>query len=192
MDRLRHSVLASISSDDPTATLEKAQMVRQLAIELCHSYPGDLSVPSPISTPDRPFTLMLDDFRLVNVLIDEDTGRVNGYIDFEGTTVVPLWQSATVPDWIPDPDSDMANWYGGTPEEQRALWLAFHPTIDQHDNALTGGEWRKAYELGEPFRNFADRFGLGISFWAEHMEAWLKKRLEWSKAHPGVGLLEVY
>ena len=86
----------------------------------------------------------------------------------------------------------MANWYGGTPEEQRALWLAFHTTIDQYDNALTGGEWRKAYELGEPFRRFAAHFGLGVQFWDEDREAWLKKRLEWSEAHPGLGLLEEF
>ena len=69
IDRLRQTVLRSISSDDPTTTLERAQRVIQLAVKLCDSYPGDCFVPSPICTPDQPFTLMLDDFRLVNVLV---------------------------------------------------------------------------------------------------------------------------
>lgn len=68
-DRLRETALASISSDDPITTLEKAQRAMQLAVDLCYSYPGDLPVPWPMSTPDQPFTLMLDDFRLVNVLV---------------------------------------------------------------------------------------------------------------------------
>lgn len=118
------------------------------------------------------------------------SGKVNGYIDFEATSVAPLWQSATVPQWIPDPDGDMAGWYGGTSEDQRALWSAFHTTIDQHDSVLTGGEWRKAYELGKPFRDFADRLGLDVPFWDEEMEDWLRKRLEWSKNNPGVGMPE--
>lgn len=68
IDQLREGVLAAISWNDPTATLEKAKLVMQKAVELCHCYPGDPPVPCPISTPDRPFTLMLNDFRLVNIL----------------------------------------------------------------------------------------------------------------------------
>ncbi|KDN37881.1 hypothetical protein RSAG8_09855, partial [Rhizoctonia solani AG-8 WAC10335] len=112
---LRRDVLGLISSEDPAKTLANAERVARLAVELCHSYSGDATILSSINTPDRPFTLLLDDFRLANLLIDEKTGHVNGYIDFEATTVAPLWQAATVPSWIPDPDGDMANWYGGTP-----------------------------------------------------------------------------
>ncbi|KAG8739860.1 hypothetical protein FRC10_005055 [Ceratobasidium sp. 414] len=153
----RQTVPGPTSPEDPVSAHENAHEVARLALELCRSYPGDRSVPWPISTPRQPFTIMLDDFRLANILIDEATGRINGYIDFEATTVVPF-----------------TNWYGGTPEDQRALWRAFHTTIDRHDHALTGGEWRKAYELGKPFRHFADRLCLDLEFWDEEMEAWIK------------------
>ncbi|KAF8672543.1 Phosphotransferase enzyme family [Rhizoctonia solani] len=140
-DRLRQDVLLDISGEDPVSKLEYAKRVLRQAVGLCQYCPGDATIPTTISTPDRPFSFLLDDFRLVNILIDEENGQINGYIDSEGTTIAPLWQVAIVPQWIPDPNGDTANWYGGTPEDQRALWSAFHQTMDEHD---TTGDWRKA------------------------------------------------
>ncbi|CAE6385253.1 unnamed protein product [Rhizoctonia solani] len=184
-DRLRQDVLLDISGEDPVSKLEYAKRVLRQAVGLCQYCPGDATIPTTISTPDRPFSFLLDDFRLVNILIDEENGQINGYIDSEGTTIAPLWQVATVPQWIPDPNGDTANWYGGTPEDQRALWSAFHQTMDEHD---TTGDWRKAYELGEPYRESAGRLGLGFQRWGQRMESWLARRLEWAKKHPGVGI----
>ncbi|GAB1523835.1 hypothetical protein RhiTH_006985 [Rhizoctonia solani] len=184
-DRLRQDVLLDISGEDPVSKLEYAKRVLRQAVGLCQYCPGDATIPTTISTPDRPFSFLLDDFRLVNILIDEENGQINGYIDSEGTTIAPLWQVATVPQWIPDPNGDTANWYGGTPEDQRALWSAFHQTMDEHD---TTGDWRKAYELGEPYRGFAGRLDLGFQQWDERMESWLARRLEWAEKHPGVGI----
>ncbi|KAF8693964.1 Phosphotransferase enzyme family, partial [Rhizoctonia solani] len=184
-DCLRQDVLLDISGEDPVSKLEYATRVLHQAVGLCRYYPGDATIPTTISTPDRPFSFLLDDFRLVNILIDKETGQINGYIDSEGTTIAPLWQVATVPQWIPDPNGDTANWYGGTLEDQRALWSAFHQTMDEHD---TTGDWRKAYELGEPCREFAGRLDLGFQKWDERMESWLARRLEWAEKHPGVGI----
>lgn len=91
-----------------------------------------------------------------------------------------------MPTWIPDPDSDMKNWYGGTAEEQRALWDTFHQTIDQYD---IEGEWRRAYELGEPFRELCGHLEMGIKPWSwEGTASWIEKRLVWAKGHPGEGM----
>ncbi|CAE6426132.1 unnamed protein product [Rhizoctonia solani] len=188
MDRFRSATLSSICSDDAVPIFEKAQEVMRLAVELCDSYPGDRAIPPNINTPNRSYTFMLDDFRLANILIDENTGHVNGYVNFEATTLVPLWQSATVPQWIPDPDGDMAGWYGGTPEDQKELWSTFHTTMDHLDHGLTGGEWRRAYEAGKHFRDFADRIHMGIPYWAKEMEDRVKDRMEWAQQHPGVGM----
>ncbi|KAF8748999.1 Phosphotransferase enzyme family [Rhizoctonia solani] len=186
-DRLGQDVLLDISGDDPVSKLEYAKRVLRQAVGLCQYCPGDATIPTTISTPDRPFSFLLNDFRLVNILIDEENGQINGYIDSEGTTIAPLWQVATVLQWIPDPNGDTANWYGGTPEDQRALWSAFHQTMDEHD---TTGDWRKAYELGEPYRELAGRLDLGFQQWDERMESWLARRLEWAEKHPGIGIPE--
>jgi hypothetical protein len=93
-----------------------------------------------------------------------------------------------VPSWIPDPDSDMKDWYGGTAEEQRTLWDAFHQTIDRYD---IEGEWRRAYESGEPFRHLCGYLGLGIKPWSwPSTESWIEERLEWAKGNPGEGMTQ--
>ena len=107
--------------------------------------------------------------------IDENTGHVNGYIDFEATTV---------PQWIPDPDSDTASWYGGTEEDQRLVWETFHASVDKADKT---GEWQRAYERGAPFRRLVTYLGLGIANW-KGSEGWIDERLQWVKANPGVGM----
>ncbi|KZP04632.1 hypothetical protein FIBSPDRAFT_767061 [Athelia psychrophila] len=72
----RAETLASLNLDGNDADSEKGELILQQAekvlkkaIELCHVYPGDVPVPGDISTPDRPFTVKFDDFRLVNILV---------------------------------------------------------------------------------------------------------------------------
>ncbi|QRV90410.1 hypothetical protein RhiJN_18428 [Ceratobasidium sp. AG-Ba] len=188
IENFRDSIFET-SDGDVENRIKNARRIIELGLELCQSYPGNHPIPSSIGNPSKPFALRLQDFRLTNVLIDAKTGQINGYIDFEGTTVAPLWLCATVPEWIPDPDGDMADWYGGTPEEQRELWLVFHTTMDQLDQTLTGGEWRKAFEQGKQFRNFASRLALHIPCWDNlEMEKYVQDALMWSKEHPGVGM----
>ena len=119
--------------------------------------------------------------------INENTGHINGYIDFEATTISPLWEVAEVPQWIPDPDGDTANWYGGTEEDQRLLWETFHASVDKADKT---GEWRRAYERGAPFRRLITYLGLGVANW-KGSEGWIDERLEWAKANPGIGMPEL-
>jgi hypothetical protein len=116
----------------------------------------------------------------------DDTGNINSYIDLEGTSIAPLWECATVPSWIPDPNSDMKNWYGGTALEQHELWDAFYQTVYRYD---IQGEWRRAYELGEPFRELCGYLEFGVKPWScESTESWVEKRLIWARARPGKGM----
>lgn len=107
------------------------------------------------------------------------TGNVKGYIDFEATTTAPLWFAASVPDWIPDPDGDMASWYGGTSEDQRRVWDAFKAAM-----ARCSEEWLKAEEHGRQFRDWKGYIGLGVELWAsEDIEAWVDERLARADGH---------
>ncbi|KAF8962287.1 hypothetical protein BDZ97DRAFT_1120542 [Flammula alnicola] len=45
-------------------------------------------------------------------MIDE-SGRVTGFIDFEGATVAPLWECALLPRWLQDPDDPESTYEGG-------------------------------------------------------------------------------
>ncbi|KZP04631.1 hypothetical protein FIBSPDRAFT_1009005, partial [Athelia psychrophila] len=124
--------------------------------------------------------------------IDEQTGAVNGYIDFEGTTTAPLWLAAEIPSWIPDPDGDVASWYGGTPSDQARLWDAFNNAVDRCD---VGGEWRRAYEDGKWFRAWAAHLELGVGIWGGEdgrLESWVDERLRWASqpGKKGVGMPE--
>ena len=108
--------------------------------------------------------------------IDESTGSVTGFIDLEGTVLAPTWCAAVVPQWIPDPDSDMASWYGGTPEEQRRLWETYHHTMDR-----CAPEWREAHEKGEPFREVADRATMGLRVWGNKsadLKRWATEKIQ--------------
>lgn len=116
--------------------------------------------------------------------IDKDTGKVNGYVDFEGTTTAPLWLAATVPQWIPDPDGDTASWYGGSPADQRRLWDAFHITMDRCDP-----DWRKAYQGGKLFGLWADHLELGVEAWSSRdVEQWVDARLIWASEERRQGI----
>ncbi len=92
--------------------------------------------------------------------------------------------AAAVPDWIPDPDSDMASWYGGTPEDQRRLWNAFHATIDGFSP-----EWRNANRGGKLFHRLVAHRELGVSVWSsDDREEWVDERLEWASKRENAGI----
>lgn len=58
------------TSTDLLPKLERAKAVMKKGIELCYVYPGDHCVwKANVTTPDRPFTLVLGDFRLTNILV---------------------------------------------------------------------------------------------------------------------------
>ncbi|QRW12940.1 phosphotransferase enzyme family protein [Ceratobasidium sp. AG-Ba] len=143
IDNFREAVRESITSNDVVASIENARKVINLGLELCRYYPGDRPIPWPLHDPERPFSLMLGDFRLTNILIDEETGDITGYIDFERTIVAPLWPCATVPQWIPNPRGGMAKWYGGTPEEQEQIWATFYTAMSSTTGTSQGASGGK-------------------------------------------------
>ncbi|KAG2354580.1 hypothetical protein BDR07DRAFT_1305561, partial [Suillus spraguei] len=69
----RSVVLSELHECDPTklaeSRLELGERVMRKAIELCSVYPGNTLIPANITTPKRPFSLKLDDFRLSNVMV---------------------------------------------------------------------------------------------------------------------------
>ncbi|KAF8580487.1 hypothetical protein K439DRAFT_298741 [Ramaria rubella] len=72
-----HRSLALLEVQDsntlsPESRLEQGWRVIEKAIELCLVYPGDIPVLGKYSHPEMPFGLKLDDFRLSNVMIDEN------------------------------------------------------------------------------------------------------------------------
>ncbi|EQL01923.1 kinase-like protein [Ophiocordyceps sinensis CO18] len=158
--------------------LQRAERVLGKGIQLCTIYPGDASVfPGGSSTPEQLFTLRLDDFRLVNIIIDEHTGKVNGYVDFEGTTTAPLWLAATPCGSAQLPPDDIY-----VPPQ--------HQPINPEDRC--DAEWRKAYQGGKPFRRWADYLELGVEAWSfGHVERWVDARLAWaSERGQGVAMPE--
>lgn len=125
---------------------------------------------------------------LTGIQIDEKTGTVNGYIDFEGAVTAPLWLAAEVVDWVPDPMSDRTTSWRGTRADQFRLWKTFHSTMNACD---ADGEWRKAYEGGRYFREWA---GYLLQDWNEWLrntvsEAVVNKNLAWAskEGNRGVG-----
>ncbi|KAJ6508765.1 hypothetical protein C8R45DRAFT_1089908 [Mycena sanguinolenta] len=171
---------SGLDDENPSAKNEPLRMpVLQAAekgIELIEIYPGDSSI-CALSTPDRPFTFCWGDFWPPNLMIDEATGNVMGLIDLEGMTLTPTWCAAVVPQWIPDPDGDTVSWYGGTKEEARGLWEAFHEV------AGCCAEWTEAHEKGAPFREVADKAGFGVRVWSDpSMMEWVEDRTQQAMA----------
>lgn len=68
---------------------------------------------------------MLDNFRLSNVIINTDSGRVTGFIDFEAATIAPLWEYAVIPRWLQHTDDPESNYQGETSEERNILRTTF-------------------------------------------------------------------
>jgi hypothetical protein len=123
--------------------LDQGERVIQKALKLCSIYPGDIQIPGQMTTSKKPFSLRLDDFRLSNIMIDE-SGHVTGIIDFEGTTIAPLWESALLPRWLGDPDDPESTFEGGSSESRQTLRALFFDRVGH-------GEWRALYENGKPF-----------------------------------------
>ncbi|KAF8572963.1 hypothetical protein K439DRAFT_1564921, partial [Ramaria rubella] len=157
--------------------------VIEKAIELCSVYPGDLPVLGKYSHPEMPFGLKLDDFRLSNIMTDENSGRVTGLIDFEGATTAPLWECAIIPRWLQEPDDPESSYEGGPTEARSALRAVFLTTVQ---GTVQGKEWCRAYEAGRPFRQLVDRLNFQVNVWAD-LEEWVVDRLDWAQKYPGVG-----
>ncbi|KAG1758641.1 hypothetical protein EDD22DRAFT_909745 [Suillus occidentalis] len=176
-------------SNHPESRLELGERVMRKAIELCSTYPGDMLIPPNITTPRRPFSLKLDDFRLSNIMIDTDSGRVTGFIDFEAATIAPLWECAVIPRWLQDADDPESSYEGGTSEERNVLRATFLSTMEKSEQYP---EWREAYGMGRPFRRLTELLCFQVNVWASNdYEIWVDKHLEWAKTHPGIGLPEV-
>jgi hypothetical protein len=188
----RSVVLSELHECDPTqlaeSRLELGERVMRKAIELCSVYPGDMLIPPNITTPQRPFSLKLDDFRLSNIMIDTDSGRVTGFIDFEAATIAPLWECAVIPRWLQNADDPESSHEGGTSEQRNVLRAVFLSVMEE---SARYPEWREAYDMGRPFRRLTDLLCFQVNVWASNdHEVWVDKRREWAKTHPGIGLPE--
>ncbi|KAF7373377.1 Kinase-like protein [Mycena sanguinolenta] len=134
-----------------------------------------------LSGPGQPFALRMD-FRLSNIMIDKETGHVTGIIDFEGTTVAPLWECAYLPRWLQDPEEWDGTYEGGSAEEREVLRDLFLRKIQELDQTE---EWIRAMERRRPFREFTNMLNFHVGVWASQ-EEWVNERIEWSKNHPGI------
>ncbi|KIK34447.1 hypothetical protein CY34DRAFT_812905 [Suillus luteus UH-Slu-Lm8-n1] len=188
----RSVVLSELHECDPTqlaeSRLELGERVLRKAIELCSVYPGDMLIPANITTPQKPFSLKLDDFRLSNVMIDTDSGRVTGFIDFEAAAIAPLWECAVIPRWLQDADDPESSYEGGTSEQRNVLRAVFLSAMEE---SARYPEWREAYDMGRPFRRLTDMLQFQVNVWASNdQEMWVDQRREWAKTHPGIGFPE--
>ncbi|KAJ7652127.1 hypothetical protein DFH06DRAFT_1331335 [Mycena polygramma] len=166
-----------------TERLEQGIRALEKAVQLTSVYPGDVCVSEPLTTPDKSFSLSLDDFRLSNIMIDESTGHITGLIDFEGATVAPLWECAYMPRWLQDAEEWDGAYEGGSAEEKALLRYLFMQQIEAGDPT---GEWVRAYEKGRPFREFTSRLTFHVAVWADSdMEEWVQERLDWAESNPG-------
>jgi len=184
----RSIALSEFDGEDEEAAvirLKQGERVLQKALKLCSVYPGDIQIYSQeATTPIKPFSLRLDDFRLSNIMIDE-SGQVTGIIDFEGATIAPLWECALLPRWLQDPDDPESTYEGGSAESRQTLRTLFLEKVGNDE------EWKMLYELGKPFRLLSDRLHLQVGVWAsDDLEAWVDERLAWAMDHPGVGFHE--
>ncbi|KAG8829796.1 hypothetical protein FRC17_006031 [Serendipita sp. 399] len=189
VEQLHDSVLTEFEGSEEK--LDTASRVMKKALDLVHVYPGD----QPLKAGEggellwnpgdkgNLFSLLLDDFRLSNIMVEVPSGKVLGFIDFEATTTAPLWRCATVPSWL-DTEEDT-----GEDGEAASLRQLFIDTISE---GTQGQEWMQMYTHGKHFRTFASRLELGITFWGERdSEDWVDERLRYAKIHPGVGLREL-
>ncbi|KAG2117583.1 hypothetical protein DEU56DRAFT_839228 [Suillus clintonianus] len=103
-------------------------------------------------------------------MIDTDSSRVTGFIDFEVATIAPLWECAVIPRWLQDVDGPESSYEGGTSEERRVLHAAFLSAMEGSARYL---EWRGG--------NVCASNDHGI---------WLDECPEWAKTHPRMGCLK--
>jgi hypothetical protein len=55
----------------------------------------------------------------------DESGQVTGIIDFEGTTIAPLWECALLPRRLQDPDDPESKYEGGSAESRQTLRARF-------------------------------------------------------------------
>ncbi|KAM6498531.1 Protein kinase-like domain containing protein [Amanita muscaria] len=177
----------SVRIDDASLheRLRRGQQVLEILKELCEIYPGDTSVYEGATTPAQRFSLRLDDFRLSNVMIDKESGKVIAFIDFEGATIAPLWDCAMVPHWILPSYLEESSGFGLPKHAREALYMHFIDVINRSDGS---GEWHLAHTKGRPFRLLIDHLQFYVGVWEdEECRSWVDSRLSWAKMHPGVG-----
>ncbi|EDR02794.1 uncharacterized protein LACBIDRAFT_308055 [Laccaria bicolor S238N-H82] len=117
-------------------------------------------------------------------MINETTGHVTGLIDFERTTIAPLWECALLPRWLQHPADPEATYEGGDEATRQPLRTTFMDKVGS-------GQWNVLYELGKPFRQLSDRLCYNVGSFklaSEFMESWVEERLAWAKDHPGIGV----
>jgi hypothetical protein len=181
--------LARVAKDEEY-TLETAEERMRLSqarlrelMNLASVYCG---VPEDPSLSPNTFSLRLHDFRLSNFLIDEDTGHITGFIDFEATGTAPLWVCTQMPSWL-EPER-VSGWPVKSPEdaaEGAALREAFLDVVDQLDAQYDKSDsWRGAYERGQPFQFLLGSCQMG---WAApfRVPQKLVEVLRWAVTHPG-------
>ncbi|KAK7055388.1 kinase-like protein [Favolaschia claudopus] len=179
-DQREHILEYELEGDEKR--LEQGRRALTKAVKLCAVYPGDVCVSEPLTSPDKSFSLRMDDFRLSNIMINKETGHVTGIIDFEGATVAPLWECAYIPRWLQDHNEWDGSYEGGSAEDKKILRELFLEKVQELDPT---GEWIRASDRGRPFREFAHLSGFQVGVWASQ-EEWVDERLEWTKTHPGV------
>ncbi|KAF8825487.1 hypothetical protein HHX47_DHR6000057 [Lentinula edodes] len=180
----RHVLEHELDGDEEC--LEQGIRVLEKAVKLASIYPGDICISSPLTTPGNPFSLRMDDFRLSNVMIDENTGHITGLIDFEGATIAPLWECAYMPRWLQDREEWDGSFEGGSSSEKASLRKVFNDKMTEIDPT---GEWKRAHDQGRPFREFTNMLNYNVGVWAnDDIENTIDEWLEWAKVHPGEGL----
>ncbi|KAJ7442127.1 hypothetical protein B0H11DRAFT_495506, partial [Mycena galericulata] len=169
--------------DGDEESLEQGIRVLNKAVQLSSIYPGNICVSEPLTSPGKPFSLRMDDFRLSNIMIDEETGHITALLDFEGATVAPLWECAYMPRWLQSFTEWDGSHEGGSPEEKETLRNVFLKAVAEKDPS---GEWIRALERGRPFRELTSRLSFNVGVWAD-MEEWVDERIEWARKYPGKG-----
>ncbi|KLO05168.1 hypothetical protein SCHPADRAFT_812639, partial [Schizopora paradoxa] len=146
----------------------------RLALGLCSIYPGERPITNDVK---EPFSLKLDDFTQSNIMIDPSTGDVTALIDFESVTTAPAWYCAELPPWLRDEDTDLIAYFSKAILQKEFLMVMSDLDSD--------GSWNRAYEMGEPYREFAESVRYFLTFWGRHARGrWVESALRWLKKHP--------
>ncbi|KLO06342.1 hypothetical protein SCHPADRAFT_895524 [Schizopora paradoxa] len=190
-----------IGADDESACVEYGRTATEKAVELCRLYPGD----KPLTNDNKePISLVLQDFRLANIMIDPDTGDLNAFIDLEFAFSAPCWICAEVPQWLQDEKADVKdsvarmyyNLYGEGKGRHRP---ANTDIVDNREEAILlkefmdtmrgldkDGTWYTAYNAGKPYREFTMKLTHFIGAWGRlGFGLWVESTLRWMREHPG-------
>ncbi|KAG9122032.1 hypothetical protein FRC07_001757 [Ceratobasidium sp. 392] len=162
------------------AAVAEGEEVLRKALDLYPLFPGNMPVYSPMTSPDKPFSICLDDFRLSNTMINETTGKVTGLFELEGTTIAPTWACGVVPGWLVE--ENHADWLSGdeSGHVRAQLRQTFMDTINEVDPS---GEWARAQSVGRPYRYLINvsKYFVPWGYRKEYVDA----LLEWCKTNPG-------